>query len=249
MGACGCGRSAYEQILKDFWNGLPIRSMTPREYEVIVNKVYGKSDLKVDTNFELHIIDNCLKNSDYLKTSAELFNAAKNDLCENETQMLTCITFLTMKDINQAKQSMTKMSTLFKNNLIFEEKKIRFFHRENLMKIVRIYVNLITNFCVPFLYKHVKDEDNKKDMELFLAEMYAEVQREKFVAQLFEDSFHNADNNLSVDYFFDFIYTALADDTYVRDRLFKMWQDDQDKKEKENVGSGLETKKSAVQVS
>jgi hypothetical protein len=221
MGACAIQRSEFESQVERFWDGLPIRSFTPREYQkVVVTALKNEED--EDINFK-KIYEKLLKNAEFEEISQELFNSAFKELSSNKLDFYLLLIFLTVRDIEEGKHSFSKISNLLNSELVGEDQGVRFFHKNPLMNFIKIYSKFITSFSLPYLLKTLDRAEEKEILQEKLHNIYSDKHLEFYINNLFDPAFMRSESYISYDYFFEFVYWKLADGTCFRDNLYAQW--------------------------
>jgi hypothetical protein len=227
MGSCNTfcvsQKSEFEHQVEEFWNELPIRSLTPLEYKKIVIKEFKNKNfdnfLTERSCFYLKLLE-C---NNYKEYSFEIFNTFLKQECKQKEDFLFSLTFLAIRDVKEAEKCFLRLENHFKTDLIGSEDNINYFNKKPLMRLLRRYIMLITILTVRSLFQRytcLESEKFREKMEVVFSENLCD----EYILSLFNPVFNKSDKYISFQYFFESIYPYLVDCQKIRENIISLAQ-------------------------
>lgn len=217
MGICACGRSSDESVVRDFWQSIPLREVTPTKYREYIDDLLRKGALDTESSYEKQLVETHLVNRDHKDQSRKLFIGFKRDHPKLYNQYLLALFFLTKRDARDARGAFIQLIKILNLDILTEgNNKDYEISKEQLIEILSLYVNLISFYGVEYLKEVAKDS---LYFEKSLRQIYSTSHQNKFIERQLENY---KDENVPLTNFFEHEYNNFADDTHVRDGLYEI---------------------------
>jgi hypothetical protein len=217
MGNCSCYHAPPEVVMREYWERLPIRGITPSIYKEFIKKEITRASNSDSCLSSLMSTKLFMGNDDKVNrvTNSILLNFIERHRSDYKLAILSLI-FLTKP--TSSYELFISLRHLVKHldlDIIKSEHNEDFIEKRDLEKLLTMYVNLISLFCIDY----VKNLQEDADFVLHLSDEYQYHYIETYVKKLI-DSYIN--DNVLISKFLDNYMEKIIDDVAVRDGLHKL---------------------------
>jgi hypothetical protein len=217
MGNCACYRPVPEIVMKEYWEKLPIRQITPSVYKEYIKKEVSKAT-SIEALLLIVLTPKLLATTDdkVNRVTCSIFTNFLDKFRADYKFVILSLIFLTKP--TSSSELFISMRQLIKHldlDILRTEHNVEFIEKRYLEKILVSYVNLISLFCIDY----VKSLQDDSDFVIHLSEEYQFCFIETYVKRIVDSFIHD---NVLLSKFLDDYMDNIINDVVVREGLHKL---------------------------
>jgi hypothetical protein len=218
-----CLNQPPEIVMKQYWESLPIRQITPSLYKEFIRR-----EIKPNTPLNMSLIAKSLLSPQLLLTSSDKFDKVTSTLFLNffernrgdyKLAILSLIFLTTPTNSTELFISMRQIIKHLDIDFFKTINNIEYVEKRKLEKLLIIYVNLISLFSISY----VKNLQDDYDFVFHLTEEYQFNYIENYVNDLLD---HFINDNILFSKFLDNYMDKLGNDLVIREGLHRLHAED-----------------------
>ena len=226
---CAGGGYIYEPELSNFWKTLPIKKMCPSVFKENIMKFH--IDQIKEKKRDEFISQFFIKNKDKQPIVKYMFFTIISNLKREELNyFIMCLFFLTSED-NNSKEIFLELDKIYlnKSQEITNDNIFYCISKEELKRILQIYVNLISYNCI-YLDNLF---DNRQDFIEDVKNSFKIENQDYYIQELLK----NYGNQINIDDFFKKEYKEVINHSIVREKIIRFEYDriENDRKKFKNI--------------
>lgn len=212
---CINSRSAHEHLVRDFWYDLGIRYTYPKDFKTYIQKL---QDINDENKSVIHnqIYKKYLVYFNNERISNRLFQEAYNKYQDDFFFYILALVLLCRADSDGAYDLYKYLIKKYK----FMNMKGDYCEKKDLEKVLSIYVNLISQFCIPALSDIHQDNTQKVEFVEFLHKAYNKESQELLINNRLLT--HIQSETVPLEKFFTKDYYYFVLDDHLREVLLKL---------------------------